>query len=58
MLNRKQCPPYEGGQPWSEATGRGSLTSRAEFRPPYVDFFPVNTGRIQRSMPFVWMLTQ
>src|SRR6187200_1436372 len=21
-----QCPPYEGGQPRSEATGRGSLT--------------------------------
>jgi hypothetical protein len=23
----QQCPPYEGGRPRSEATGRGSLTS-------------------------------
>src|SRR6187397_2756147 len=26
----RHCPPYEGGQPRSEATGRGSLTSRVE----------------------------
>jgi hypothetical protein len=25
-LRPSECPPYEGGQPWSEATGRGSIT--------------------------------
>jgi len=34
VLGGKKCPPCKGGQPESEATGRGSLTSQVSLKRP------------------------